>query len=52
MHYPFNNQMCKDGDLVLFDIGAEYANYAADLSRTIPVNGKFTQRQRIAIMPC
>ncbi len=46
LHYPFNNQMCKDGDLVLFDIGAEYANYAADLSRTIPVNGKFTQRQK------
>jgi Xaa-Pro aminopeptidase len=45
LHYIDNNQQCKDGDLLLMDFGAEYANYAADLSRTIPVNGKFTKRQ-------
>lgn len=46
LHYIQNNQQCKDGDLLLLDIGAEYANYDADLSRTIPVNGKFTKRQK------
>ncbi len=46
LHYNQNNQQCKDGDLLLMDFGAEYANYAADLTRTIPVNGKFTTRQR------
>jgi Xaa-Pro aminopeptidase len=46
LHYTNNNQVCKDGDLILMDFGAEYANYAADLTRTIPVNGKFTPRQR------
>ncbi|WP_187261683.1 aminopeptidase P N-terminal domain-containing protein [Pontibacter beigongshangensis] len=46
LHYVNNNQACKDGDLVLMDFGAEYANYAADLTRTVPVNGKFTKRQR------
>jgi len=46
LHYVTNNQRCQDGDLILFDFGAEYANYAADLSRTIPVNGHFTDRQR------
>lgn len=46
LHYPDNNQKCKDGDLLLMDFGAEYANYAGDLSRTIPVNGKFSQRQK------
>ena len=46
LHYTENNKICKDGELVLFDFGAEYANYAADLSRTIPVNGKFTKRQQ------
>jgi len=45
LHYINNNQQCKDGDLLLMDFGAEYANYASDLTRTIPVNGKFTQRQ-------
>jgi Xaa-Pro aminopeptidase len=45
LHYIENNQECKDGELVLMDFGAEYGNYAADLSRTIPVNGKFTERQ-------
>ena len=46
LHYEKNNQPCKDGDLVLLDFGAEYANYPADLSRTIPVNGKFSKRQK------
>lgn len=46
LHYIENNQQCKDGDLILMDVGAEYANYASDMSRTIPVNGKFTKRQR------
>jgi Xaa-Pro aminopeptidase len=46
LHYVDNNRECKDGDLLLMDFGAEYANYAADLTRTIPVNGKFTDRQR------
>jgi Xaa-Pro aminopeptidase len=46
LHYIKNNQECKDGDLVLLDFGAEYANYAADCSRTIPVNGKFNRRQK------
>lgn len=46
LHYTKNNDICKDGDLLLLDFGAEYANYASDTSRTIPVNGKFTQRQR------
>jgi Xaa-Pro aminopeptidase len=46
LHYTANNNKCKDGDLLLMDFGAEYANYAADCSRTIPVNGKFTPRQK------
>lgn len=46
LHYIDNNQVCQDGDLLLMDFGAEYANYTADLSRTIPVNGKFTDRQK------
>ncbi|QQL49186.1 aminopeptidase P N-terminal domain-containing protein [Mucilaginibacter ginkgonis] len=46
LHYIDNNAICKDGDVILFDFGAEYANYNADMSRSIPVNGKFTQRQR------
>ncbi|WP_432412606.1 aminopeptidase P family protein [Rasiella sp. SM2506] len=46
LHYIENNQQCKDGDLILIDAGAEYANYSSDMSRTIPVNGKFTKRQR------
>lgn len=46
LHYTNNNQQCKDGDLILMDFGAEYANYASDLSRTIPVNGRFTKRQK------
>lgn len=46
LHYIENCDECKDGDLLLMDFGAEYANYAADCSRTIPVNGKFTNRQK------
>ncbi|WP_028981883.1 aminopeptidase P N-terminal domain-containing protein [Sporocytophaga myxococcoides] len=46
LHYVVNDQKCKDGDILLMDFGAEYANYAADLTRSIPVNGKFTSRQK------
>lgn len=46
LHYVTNDQPCKDGDLLLLDVAAEYANYNSDLTRTIPVNGKFTPRQR------
>lgn len=46
LHYIDNNQECKDGELILMDFGASYGNYSADLTRTIPVNGKFTKRQR------
>jgi Xaa-Pro aminopeptidase len=46
LHYIENDKKLKDGDMVLMDFGAEYANYSADLSRTIPVNGKFTSRQK------
>ncbi|MDH7446262.1 aminopeptidase P family protein [Aquimarina sp. 2201CG14-23] len=46
LHYIENNQQCKEGELILMDIAAEYANYASDLSRTIPVSGTYTNRQR------
>ncbi|HEY3406009.1 MAG TPA: aminopeptidase P family protein [Ohtaekwangia sp.] len=46
LHYIENNKACKAGDVLLLDVGAEYANYNADLTRTIPVSGKFTKRQR------
>jgi Xaa-Pro aminopeptidase len=46
LHYVENNQECKAGDLILFDVAAEYANYKSDLSRTVPVSGKFTNRQK------
>ena len=46
LHYVDNNQVCNDGDVILFDWAAEYANYNADMSRSIPVNGRFTKRQR------
>lgn len=46
LHYVDNNLECRDGDLLLMDFGTEYANYCADLTRTIPVNGKFTNRQK------
>lgn len=46
LHYIDNNQVCNDGEVILFDWAAEYANYNADMSRSIPVNGRFTKRQR------
>ncbi len=46
LHYIDNKSVCRNGDLLLMDFGAEFANYAADCSRTIPVNGKFTARQK------
>ena len=46
LHYVENRQQCRDGDMLLLDFGCEYANYSADLTRTIPVNGTFTSRQR------
>ena len=46
LHYIENNKECFDGDVILLDVGAEYANYASDLTRCIPVNGKFTPRQK------
>ncbi|MBU8893454.1 MAG: aminopeptidase P family protein [Bacteroidales bacterium] len=46
LHYIENNKKCKNGDLVLMDFGAEYANYSADCTRTVPANGKFTPRQK------
>ena len=46
LHYIENNQQCQDGDVILLDVGAEYANYSSDLTRCIPVNGCFTARQK------
>ncbi len=46
LHYIDNNKPCKDGEIILMDFGASYGNYSADLSRSIPVNGKFTKRQK------
>lgn len=46
LHYIENNQVCQAGDLILLDVAAEYANYSSDLSRTIPVSGRYTQRQK------
>ena len=46
LHYIENNQTCKAGDLILLDVAAEYANYSSDMSRTIPVSGKFSERQK------
>lgn len=46
LHYIDNNKECKDGDILLMDFGAEYANYASDLTRTVPVNGRFSARQK------
>ncbi|MDL5510191.1 aminopeptidase P family protein [Arenibacter sp. M-2] len=47
LHYIENNHECKDGDMLLLDVAAEYANYSSDLTRTIPVNGRFTPRQKV-----
>jgi Xaa-Pro aminopeptidase len=52
LHYVSNNQECKDGELVLMDFGAEYGGYAADLTRTVPVNGKFSKRQKEVYNAC
>ena len=52
LHYVSNNQECKDGELILMDFGAEYGGYCADLTRTIPVNGKFTRRQKTVYNAC
>ncbi|RYF87104.1 MAG: aminopeptidase P family protein [Chitinophagaceae bacterium] len=52
LHYVSNNQECKDGELILMDFGALYGGYAADLTRTIPVNGVFTPRQREVYNAC
>jgi len=52
LHYVFNNNQTKDGELILMDFGAEYGGYNADLTRTIPVNGKFTVRQKQVYNTC
>jgi len=52
LHYVSNNQECKSGDLILMDFGAEYGGYNADLTRTIPVNGKFSKRQKQVYNAC
>ena len=46
LHYIDNNKQCKDGDLILMDVGAEYANYASDMTRCVPANGSFSKRQK------
>ena len=52
LHYVSNNQECKDGELILMDFGAEYGGYCADLTRTVPVNGKFSRRQKTIYNAC
>ena len=52
LHYVTNNEECKDGELILMDFGASYGGYNADLTRTIPVNGKFTRRQKTVYNAC
>jgi Xaa-Pro aminopeptidase len=52
LHYVNNNQLCADGELILMDFGAEYGGYCADLTRTVPVNGKFTARQKTVYNAC
>lgn len=52
LHYTSNNNVCKDGALILMDFGAEYGGYCADLTRTVPVNGKFTKRQKEVYNAC
>lgn len=46
LHYIENNAQCQDGEVILLDVGAEYANYSSDLTRCLPINGRFTQRQK------
>lgn len=46
LHYIENNMQCKDGEIILLDVGAEYANYSSDMTRCVPVNGRFTPRQK------
>jgi len=52
LHYVENNQECKEGDLILMDFGAEYGGYCADLTRTVPVSGKFGRRQKTVYNAC
>jgi Xaa-Pro aminopeptidase len=52
LHYVENNKECKDGEMILMDFGAGYGNYCADLTRTVPVNGKFTKRQKAVYNTC
>jgi len=52
LHYVSNNAECRDGDLILMDFGAEYGGYNADLTRTIPVSGKFSKRQKQVYNAC
>ncbi|MGZ5255381.1 MAG: aminopeptidase P N-terminal domain-containing protein, partial [Flavitalea sp.] len=52
LHYVSNNQECKDGEMILMDFGAAYGGYCADLTRSIPVNGKFTKRQKEIYNAC
>lgn len=52
LHYVENSRECKEGDLILMDFGAEYGNYCADLTRTVPVSGKFTRRQKTVYNAC
>lgn len=52
LHYNFNNQECRDGEMLLMDFGANYGGYNADLTRTVPVNGKFTPRQKEVYNAC
>ena len=52
LHYVENNQQCKDGEMLLMDFGAGYGNYCADLTRSVPVNGRFTKRQKTVYNAC
>jgi Xaa-Pro aminopeptidase len=52
LHYVENNRECKEGEMILMDFGAGYGNYCADLTRTVPVNGKFTKRQKAVYNTC
>jgi Xaa-Pro aminopeptidase len=52
LHYVSNNGECKDGELILMDFGAEYGGYCADLTRTVPVSGMFTRRQKTVYNAC